>query len=130
MLDLLEEPLELLVKKQIELGVKIQENINTVLEYMNKHFSKNEERRSAPSLENDTMNLAIFPQLEIVKFTWELIAFSRIHLFKVIVDSSLKLTIVEKFNHQQSYLDKEALQAISEVVLTNNNYLKADDSLN
>lgn len=69
MLDLLEEPLELLVKKQIEFGVKIQENINTVLEYMNKHFSKNEERRSAPSLENDTMNLAIFPQLEIVKFT-------------------------------------------------------------
>lgn len=69
MLDLLEEPLELLVKKQIEFGVKIQENINNVLEYMNKHFSKNEERRIAPSLENDTMNLAIFPQLEIVKFT-------------------------------------------------------------
>ena len=62
--------------------------------------------------------------------TGQPVACSRICLFQMIVDSSLSLTIAEKFNHQQSYIDKEALQAISGIVLTDNNYLKAKDSLN
>lgn len=65
-----------------------------------------------------------------MKFTQEAIACSKIRLFKMMVDSSLSLTIVEKFNHQQSYLDKELLQAISGIVLTDDSYLKAKDSLN
>ena len=66
MLDLLEEASELLVKEQIEFEVKIQENKNTLLEYMNEDFSKDEER-SAWALKNDGKNLAKLPQMENVK---------------------------------------------------------------
>ena len=66
MLDLLEEASELLVKEQIEFEVKIQENKNTLLEYMNEDFSKDEER-SAWASKNDGKNLAKLPQMENVK---------------------------------------------------------------
>ena len=66
MLDLLEEASELLVKEQIEFEVKIQENKNTLLEYMNEDFSKDEET-SAWASKNDGKNLAKLPQMENVK---------------------------------------------------------------
>ena len=63
---------------------------------MNKHFGKKDDRRSALASENDSRNLAELTQLQTVKCTGESIACSRIRLFKVMVDSSLKLTNVEK----------------------------------
>ena len=47
MLHLLEELLELLAKEQIEFQVKIQENINSLLKYMNEHFSIKVDQKSA-----------------------------------------------------------------------------------
>ena len=99
---------------------------------------KKDDRRNALALENDSKNYAKLPQLKNVNFKKERIACSRIRLFKVMIDSSIveitntvqQLIIVETFNHVQSYLKKEPLQAISGIALTNSNYLKAKDSLN
>ena len=47
----------------------------------------------------------------------------------MMIADSLKFTKIEKFNYPRSYLDKKPLKAISEIVLTNNNYLEAKDTL-
>lgn len=99
MLRLLEELLELLAKEQIEFEVKIHENINSLLKYMNEHFSIKVDRKSALPLENYSKNLVKLSQLEIVKFRGKPIACSRIWLSRVMIDSSLRLTITEKLNH-------------------------------
>lgn len=56
MLHLLEELLELLAKEQIEFEVKIQENINSLLKYMNEHFSIKVDQKSALPPENYSKN--------------------------------------------------------------------------
>ena len=56
MLHLLEELLELLAKEQIEFEVKIQENINSLLKYMNEHFSIKVDRKSVLPPENYSKN--------------------------------------------------------------------------
>ena len=73
MLDLLEEPeaLELLVRKQMEFKIKTEEK-NTVEEYINKHISNNDHRKSMLAWKNDSKNSIELPQLEIIKFSGKL----------------------------------------------------------
>lgn len=113
-------------EEQIEFRVKSTENINTLLEYMTEHFSKNNDRRRSTVSENDSKNSVKLPQMKIVTFIgW--LAFK--DSFETMINNYLTFTKIEKFNYPQCYLDEEPLKAISEIVLINNNYMEAKAAL-
>ena len=48
-------------EEQIEFKVKNKENMNTLLGYMNEHFSKNDDRRRLTVSEKDSKNSVKLP---------------------------------------------------------------------
>ena len=111
--------LEEMVNERMTLKIYCKKQLTILAKYTEKL-----EKKVQLKYEDKSRNVKL-PKLGIKKFSGEPTAWMTfIDLFEATVDRSTNLSEVEKFNYLLSYLEKDALQTISGMPITNANYKK------
>ena len=106
-----------------DFSIIVKEKIALVEDYIEKWFKYNDAKSTKDIRRKDTVKL---PKMEITKFSGKPMEWQTfLDTYTAVIHNSKTLSNVEKFTYLRSYIEKDALNAISGISLTNDNYDKA-----
>ena len=106
-----------------DFSIIVKEKIALVEDYIEKWFKYNDAKSTKDVRRKDTVKL---PKMEITKFSGKPMEWQTfLDTYTAVIHNSKTLSNVEKFTYLRSYIEKDALHAISGISLTNDNYDKA-----